>query len=62
MTGSSGAGLGLLLARELALLHGGSLTLDSEPGRGTVATLHLPEGRILSPPAERFQGKKRKTQ
>ena len=37
-----GAGLGLPLARLLAELHGGSLELDSRPGRGTVATLTLP--------------------
>ena len=59
---SSGAGLGLSLARELAALHGGSLTLASEPDRGTVATLHLPESRILTPrpPLTLLQGSKRR--
>jgi PAS domain S-box-containing protein len=37
-----GAGIGLKLARELVSLHGGSLTLDSEKGRGTQVTLRLP--------------------
>jgi signal transduction histidine kinase len=38
---ASGSGLGLSIARELAELMGGSLELDSEPGR-TVLTLRLP--------------------
>ncbi len=37
-----GLGLGLHLARTLATLHGGTLALDSAPGRGTRATLRLP--------------------
>ena len=37
-----GTGLGLPLARRLAELHGGSLTVDSEKGRGTTVTVRLP--------------------
>lgn len=37
-----GAGLGLPLARLFAELHGGSVALDSVPGKGTTATLVLP--------------------
>jgi len=43
-----GSGLGLPLARKLAELHGGSLALKSELGRGTTATLILPPSRVLS--------------
>ena len=43
-----GSGLGLPLARKLAELHGGSLTLHSEKGRGTTATVVLPPSRVLS--------------
>ena len=43
-----GSGLGLPLARKLAELHGGSLTLKSEKGRGTTATVVLPPSRVLS--------------
>lgn len=35
-------GIGLPLARQVALAHGGSLRLHSEPGVGTVAMLELP--------------------
>lgn len=43
-----GSGLGLPLARKLAELHGGSLRLHSEKGRGTTATAVLPPSRVLS--------------
>ena len=40
-----GAGLGLPLARSIMELHGGKLTLDSHPGKGTTATITLPLSR-----------------
>jgi len=40
--GSGGAGLGLPLARALAQLHGGDLTVSSEVGQGTTMRLELP--------------------
>lgn len=41
-TKARGTGLGLPLARRLAQAHGGQLQLDSVPGRGTQARLHIP--------------------
>ncbi|HWK44056.1 MAG TPA: GAF domain-containing protein [Stellaceae bacterium] len=42
-----GTGLGLPLARHLIELHDGTLTLTSEPGIGTVASIHLPMQRVV---------------
>ena len=38
-----GAGLGLPVVKSLVELHGGDMTLDSEPGRGTRITVRFPE-------------------
>lgn len=46
-----GMGLGLPLARAAVHLHAGELTLSSTPGKGTKATIVLPESRFdLEPP------------
>jgi two-component system sensor histidine kinase/response regulator len=37
-----GLGLGLIIAKRLTELHGGSLTLQSEPGTGTTVIVRLP--------------------
>ncbi len=37
-----GTGIGLALARELAELHGGSIRVESEPGKGACFTLQIP--------------------
>jgi two-component system, OmpR family, sensor kinase len=39
---TGGVGLGLALARRIARAHGGDVSLDSAPGRGTTARLQIP--------------------
>ena len=39
---SSGTGLGLPIARHLVEAHGGSITVESQPGRGTTMHIRLP--------------------
>jgi signal transduction histidine kinase len=46
-----GTGLGLPLARQLVELHGGTLTLRSEPSAGTTVTIFLPASCIVCLPA-----------
>jgi two-component system sensor histidine kinase/response regulator len=37
-----GSGLGLVLARQIARLHGGDVSLDSQPGQGSRFVVRLP--------------------
>jgi signal transduction histidine kinase len=48
-----GSGLGLPLAKHLAELHGGTLTIESQVNVGTTVTIVLPPTRIVQGPAFR---------
>jgi signal transduction histidine kinase len=45
-SGRPGSGLGLTVARSIVEAHGGTLTVESEPGKGATFTIALP----LTPP------------
>jgi two-component system sensor histidine kinase/response regulator len=44
---NDGVGLGLPLTKRLVELHGGTIEIDSELGKGTIASVYLPEYRVL---------------
>jgi len=48
--GVSGCGLGLAISSRIVEVHGGSITVASEPGRGSTFMIHLPVGQSRSSP------------
>jgi signal transduction histidine kinase len=42
-----GTGLGLPLAKYMTELHGGTLSIDSEPGVGTTVFIDIPASRLI---------------
>jgi signal transduction histidine kinase len=47
-TREKGTGLGLPIARQIALAHGGELTIRSAPGSGTIVEVKLPRAHAVS--------------
>ena len=47
---TGGLGLGLALAKRIADAHGGTIEIDSTPGKGTHATVRVPFGRAKQNP------------
>ena len=50
-TAAEGAGLGLPIIRGLVEMHDGKFSLQSELGKGTVVTVHMPKNRVVKPQA-----------
>ncbi|CAO3362639.1 sensor histidine kinase [Azospirillum palustre] len=57
---AAGSGVGLNMVRRIAALHGGTVTVDSRLGQGSVFTLRLPmlceEAIAMRQPAEKCEG------
>ena len=51
-----GTGLGLPLAKAMAELHGGRLTVESTPGKGTTVSFNLPRSRLAEGEVARAAG------
>ncbi len=47
-----GTGLGLPISKALAELHGGSFTMNSEPGDGTTVIVRFPARRMVRSPRD----------
>jgi signal transduction histidine kinase len=48
-----GTGLGLPLVKKLVELHGGSIDMETAPGKGTTVRVRLPASRVVTGASQR---------
>lgn len=51
---TGGAGLGLAIAKAIASAHRGTISVKSEPGRGSLFLVHFPLSRSIGPASDRL--------
>lgn len=56
-----GSGIGLALVRELVMIHGGSIKVESEEGQGTTFIVIIPRGKSHLPAKKIFESAERVT-
>jgi signal transduction histidine kinase len=50
-SGEAGTGIGLSIVEQIVARHGGGITVESQPGKGSCFTLELPAGAATTSPA-----------
>ncbi|WP_447963695.1 ATP-binding protein [Nitrospira sp. Ecomares 2.1] len=50
-----GSGIGLALVKEIVTLHGGTIAVESDPGKGSIFTITLSRGNVTEVPAYEVQ-------
>jgi two-component system phosphate regulon sensor histidine kinase PhoR len=53
-----GFGLGLAICKSILQEHGGTLAIESEPGRGTTVTVRLPRSAVAGKPESEPSGER----
>jgi signal transduction histidine kinase len=47
-TKADGTGIGLAVTQQIIAAHGGTIEVESKPGRGTTMTVHVPQAVVTA--------------